>query len=66
MSKTKDKERILKAAREKTIMYKETSWLSADLSRNLTSWEGGGYFQRAKRKKVLTKNTLFSKVILQK
>ena len=63
MSKIKDKERILKTAIEKIITYKETSLA---ISRKLTSWEGVGYFQRAKRKKMSTRNTLFSKVILQK
>ena len=48
MSKIKDKERILKTAIEKIITYKETSLA---ISRKLTSWEGVGYFQRAKRKK---------------
>ena len=67
MERAKDKERILKAAREKQrVSYKGTPIrLSADFSTEPFSGQKGGakYIQSAEREKPETKDTLPSKTI---
>ena len=46
MSKTKDKERILKAAREKIIMYKETSLAISRSQQKPYKLGGSGIFSK--------------------
>ena len=68
MIKVTDKERILKAARKKQlVMHNGTPIrLSADFSAETAGQKGvAQYIQSAKRKKIPTKNTLPSKVIIQ-
>jgi len=68
MSKVKDKERILKAAREKQLVtYKGTSIrLSADFSAEICRPQGSGAisFQSGERKKPAIKTTLPGMVII--
>ena len=68
LSKAKDKEKILKAAREKQlVIYKRThTKLSDYFSRNFAGQKGLGYvFKLLKEKNLPTKNNLPSKVVLQ-
>ena len=68
MTKIKDKDKILKATREKQqITYKGTPiMLSADLNKNSTSQKGmAGYSQSDEREEPTTKNTLPSKTFIQ-
>ena len=69
LANSKDKEKILKAARDKrSLTFRERSIkLIADLSTDLAGQKGlAGYIQGPKWEEHAAKNTLSSKVLIQK